>query len=282
MLWLAQFYHRVICKIASPFPCCFLPENAPQLAEICIYFPLMWPGLGGGRDLCPLITNGYNVLCYALMQLPKCSPLLFPRGNEFDSLLPGGERARKPWHILPLNSGTGLDLPSWWGGKEATLWKNLDVDLGKSVWIRSPVPSSFFVRYRSKNDTTKFPKTVLPVWLQKSFRMIAPWPAVELMCQTLPPGGTAGRGRTELNSGVASGGRSWGAPSNVTGLRSDVVLLTEHWAVPVHFQKTCGKVTAVILRVYLPFTKPPVSTLSLIISHTALKGKSFHCLLWKP
>lgn len=138
-----------------------------------------------------------------------------------------------------------------------------------------------FVGYHYKNDRARFPKTVLPEWLQKCFRTIHLWPAVELMCQKpLPWWHTRQRPGLTLNCAVMRSHRC-GTRSIVTGPRTDVVLPPTQKQSKYIFRKSFQRSQQSLPRVYFSLMKSHLNILSLMIFHNTLKGKLFYCLYWR-
>lgn len=138
-----------------------------------------------------------------------------------------------------------------------------------------------FVGYHYKNDRVRFPKTVLPEWLQKCFRTIHLWPAVELMCQKpLPWWHTRQRPGLTLSCAVMRSHR-WETRSIVTGPRTDVVLPPTQKQSKHIFRKSFQRSQQSLPRVYFSLMKSHLNILSLMIFHNTLKGKLFYCLYWR-
>lgn len=65
MLWLVKFYHKVICRISSPVPCCSVGENVPHKGWNLQCFQIAKAGVGaeepGQKDCCFLTTCVCNL-----------------------------------------------------------------------------------------------------------------------------------------------------------------------------------------------------------------------------
>lgn len=123
--------HMQNCK---SFPLLLHPWEYSPASWDLHYFPIMQAGVGAGPgDCCPLITNGYNVLCYTLKQSYTSAPH-FCFHKEMSSILffwrDGGSKKtmvyspfklwNRPGPVLLLR-GKGSDLVkgswSWLGQK---------------------------------------------------------------------------------------------------------------------------------------------------------------------